>query len=350
MSKQSTDASGSPATCVHALDLCVFGAGAVGGYLAALLAEAGTHRVSVIARGAHLDAIRARGLEVVDSNGRRRGSFAAAEESAGQLPQQDIVFVTVKAHSQPALAGNLSALLKPEGHAVFISNGVPWWWSSGLQNPSDHPMLVDPNGLLRNQLGPSRVLGGVVYSANEVTSPGTVVHQANNHWVIGEPTNELTLRLGRTVDVLREAGLHAEASTDLRQQVWKKLLRNTPFNSLCALTRLNAGEFGREPPLIALAQALIDEVRSVARAMGWNLPESRAADIVASGGSISGARATGKPSMLQDALASRSMELDAIVGQAQQFARQVAVPTPVLDNVYALLRGLDLSFRTATSP
>jgi 2-dehydropantoate 2-reductase len=326
------------------LEVCVFGAGAVGGYLAALLAKAGTHRISVIARGPHLQAIRSDGLQLIDIDGSHRVRFAAAVDSAAQLPPQDIVFVTVKAQSQAAVAESVHALLKPTGHAVFISNGVPWWWSHGLRMPSEEALLVDPDRRLWNQLGPTRVLGGVIYSANEVTAPGTVVHQANNHWLIGEPTNELTPRLNDTVAMMSEAGLHAEASTDLRQQVWRKLLRNTPFNPLCALTRLCADQFAGEPALVALAQSLIEEVRSVARAKGWELPDMRAADVVASGGAISGARAVGKPSMLQDALAGRPMELDAVVGQVQHFARQSAVSTPTLDLVHTLLRGLNLGF------
>ena len=327
------------------MNICVFGAGSIGGYLAACLAQTQQHSVSVVARGAHLDAIRRDGLKLVTPGGIEHVRFAHAEERPERLPPQDIVFVTLKAHSLPGVAMELRALLKPEGYAVFVTNGVPWWWGHGIKAASARPMQVDEQVSLANALEGSRAVGCVVYSINEVTEPGTVVHRGNNRWILGEPSNELSTRLRNTVDLMNSAGLLAEGTDDLRLHIWKKLLRNVPFNPLCALARLSAGEFAQVPELVTTAQLLTDEVIIVARAKGWELPASRASDVVASGGAINGTPTGGRSSMHQDVLANRPLEVEAILGQVQQFAREEDVPTPTLDVICAITRGLDLSIR-----
>jgi 2-dehydropantoate 2-reductase len=286
--------------------------------------------------------IRARGLQLVEAEETRTVRFAAAEEDPANLPAQDVVFVTLKAHAVPGIADQLRELLKPDGHAVFVVNGVPWWWRYGVGDSGYAATPVDPDGRLWERFGPARAVGCVVYSLNEVTSPGTVVHRANNRWILGEPTNQATPRVTATGDLMMAAGLKAEVSTDLRQHVWNKLVRNTPFNPLSALTRLNTDQMGHHPGLVQLAQAVIDEVVHVARAKGWDVAPASAAQVLAAGGALGGARTTGtKPSMLQDVLGGRRMEVDAIVSQVHQFAREENVSTPALDSLLALLRGLD---------
>jgi 2-dehydropantoate 2-reductase len=326
------------------MDVCVFGAGAVGGYLAARLAGCGRHRISVVARGLQFDALRTGGLQLSDPQGDLDVSFAAVVEVAADLPPQDIVFVTLKAPSLPAVADDLRGLLRPHGFAVFVSNGIPWWWNHGLDPPTCQVMRVDPEGRLRDRLGADRALGCVVYSANQVVAPGKVVHQANNRWVLGEPDDTLTPRLTTAVELLQTAGLGAEISTDLRREIGIKLLRNAAFNPLCALTRLNAGDLAAAPDLAALAQNLSDEVTAVMGAIGWPLPPFRIADVLGSDGGP-GARSTVKPSMLQDAEAGRPMEVEALVGQLQQFARERDLRIPTIDAVYALIAGLDAAVR-----
>lgn len=329
------------------MNICVYGAGAVGGYLAARLAGVAGHRVCVVARGRHLEVIRDRGLELIEPEGTRTVRFAAAESSPAKLPPQDIVFVTLKAYSVPAIANELRELLKPDGHAVFVVNGIPWWWSYGLGDSRYVATHVDPDGRLWEHFGPSRAVGCVVYSMNEVTSPGTVVHRANNRWILGEPNNQTTPRLTTTAAILVAAGLKAEVSTDVRQHIWDKLLRNTPFNPLAALTRLTTDQMSLHPELIQLAQAITDEVVEVARAKGWYVSPALAAKVLAAGGGLGAARTTGaKPSMLQDALGGRRMEVDAIVSQVHQFAREESISTPTLDSMLALLRGLDHAAQT----
>ena len=147
------------------------------------------------------------------------------------------------------MADDLRGLLRPHGFAVFVSNGIPWWWNHGLDPPTCQVMRVDPEGRLRDRLGADRALGCVVHSANEVVAPGKVVHHANNRWVLGEPDDTLTPRLTTAVELLQTAGLGAEISTGLRREIGIKLLRNAAFNPLCALTRLNAGDLAAAPDL-----------------------------------------------------------------------------------------------------
>jgi 2-dehydropantoate 2-reductase len=327
------------------MDICIYGAGSIGGYLAGRLALLEEHSVSVIARGTHLTAIQQDGLKLADADGCRIVHFAHADDRPERLPKQDIVFVTLKAHSLPEAARDIAGLLKPDGYVVFVTNGLPWWWEHGVRASIDDNKVARMDGPLHEWIGPARSLGCVVYSINEVTAPGTVVHRGNNRWILGEPNDEMTARLENTAALMREAGLNAEAETDIRLHVWKKLLRNAPFNSLCALTRLNADEFGNVPELVRIAQVMTDEVVAIAGAKGWVLPAARAADVVASGGTIGGSPAGGRASMLQDALAGRPLEVEAILGRLQQFAREAQVQTPMLDVVYALTRGLDLSIR-----
>lgn len=333
------------------MKVCVFGAGGIGSYLAANLAETGGIEVSAVGRGDHLAAIRRDGVRLVTEATERIVRLDAAEEDPTRLPHQDIVFVTLKAQSLPAVAANIRGLLKPDGHAVFVVNGIPWWWNHGLAAEGGPLPRLDPDGRLWNELGPQRAVGCVVYSANSITAPGTVTHLGNNRWVLGEPDGVASARVARTAAVLSQAGLQAEVSGDLRLHVWKKLLRNAPFNALCALTRLAAHEFDAVPPLADLAQTATDEVIQVARAKGWTLPPTSARDVIDSGGLVNGSpkgsSAAIRPSMLTDVLLGRSLEIEAIIGQVQQFGREARVPTPTLDALYALLAGIDLHNQTS---
>jgi 2-dehydropantoate 2-reductase len=327
------------------MDICVFGAGAVGGYLAGNIINGDAARVSLIARGDHLRAMQRDGLKIISTDGEFVAKPARLSDRVDDLPPQDIIFVTLKANALSACAADILKLLKPNGHAVFVTNGIPWWWNYGL-GPDGTLRLLDPTGDLWNGLTPARVLGCVVYAPNEVIAPGVVRHTGHDRWLVGEPNHSISERLEKTVGLLKDSHLNAAAVQDLRREVWLKLLRNTALNSVCTLTRLPIDGISAEPSLVSLVESIIDEIIAIAKAQGWDIeaeaePARRASQ---SGGSLSARVATGiRPSMLQDALAGRPMEVDAIVGQVQVFAQQAGVPCPSIDHVLALLRGLQLS-------
>lgn len=315
--------------------VCVYGAGAVGGNVAARLAHAGHCELSVLARGEHLRAIRAEGLHLRHIDGDTwQARPAHATDDASDLPLQDLVLVGLKAHALPDHAQALSRLLAPDGVVVFLTNGIPWWWNQGLAQPQPLPAL-DPESRLWRELGPRRVLGAVVYSSNEVEAPGRVLHRGKNRFILGEPDGSLSPRLTQVVELLQTSGIHSEASAQLRAEIWRKLLLNASGNPLSALTRLGTVDRVGDPALLGLCRQLVREVAAIASAVGWPLDE---ADMARAGSSTPVASA--RPSMLQDALLSRPLEVEAILGQPQRFAREHGVVTPALDVVLALLRGL----------
>lgn len=323
--------------------VCVFGAGAVGSLMASHLMRAGDAEVSLVARGEHLRAIQAHGLKRVSAEGEFVDRPVAATDQPGTLPPQDIVFVTLKAMAQSPCAADIANLLAPGGHAVFANNGIPWWWKHGLADAGPLPLL-DPGGALWHRLGPQRSVGCVVQSANEITSPGVVLHRGNNGWLLSEPAGGASARVDATVDLMRRAGLNAEASKDIRRDVWAKLLRNVTSNPLCALTRLSIDRIADDPGLMDVASRAIDELVQIAKAHGSDIADHAqpTRESLRNGGGRAGTQVKGmKPSMLQDVLAGRPMEVEAILGQVQLLARETGTPSPVIDALLPLLRGLD---------
>jgi 2-dehydropantoate 2-reductase len=323
------------------MNVCVLGAGAVGGHIAARLAAAGHAEVSVIARGAHLEAIRKNGITLKSGKEEIVGKPAAATDDPASLPKHDAVFVTVKAHSAPALAATVEKLLKPDGVAVFPLNGLPWWWNHGKAASKGALPLLDPQGDLWNRLR-ERTLGCVIYSPNEVMSPGVIVHIGGNRWVIGEPSDEKTARLQAIVDLFNKSGLTAEIPSDIRGEVWRKLANNASGNSMAALTRRGHYEMASDPDLKPLGIAIMRETLEVAAAVGWDLRKEVDPEKIASRATPG---PTSTPSMLQDVLLNRPIEVEAHLGQTQAFARETGVGVPTIDVVLPLLRGLDRTIR-----
>jgi 2-dehydropantoate 2-reductase len=322
------------------MKVCVYGAGAVGGHLAARLIAKGDAEVSVIARGAHLEAIRARGLFLEAGNETLGGMPQAATDDPSTLPPQDLVVLCLKAPALPAVAKPLRQLLAPSAPALFFNNGIPWWWRYGIDDGGSLPLL-DPGGQLWRELGPECVLGGVVYSSNSLKEPGIVTHYGANKWIIGEPTGDRSPRAEKVAEVLEAAGLGAVVSEDVRRDMWEKLFRNVSGNPLSAITRIPVSEWRNAPGIAEVGHGLVVETIEVARAMGWDLADTvDPVAIVSPSG-----RVGGKSSMLQDVEAGRPMEVEAIVGQVQAFARENGVATPTIDVILPLLRGLDSAIR-----
>jgi 2-dehydropantoate 2-reductase len=312
--------------------ICVFGAGAVGGYLAARLAHAG-REVSVVARGAHLAAIRQDGLRLVTPE----ESFVthlAASSDPSDLGPQDLVVVAVKAPALPEVARAIGPLLGPGTPVAFAMNGVQWWYGHGFA-PGGHELdlsRLDPGGALDQALGPDRALGMIVYSPNEVIEPGVVRNGGGrNRFVLGDPAGPRSERVETVRAALAGAGFTVEATDDIRHEMWLKLVRNVSTGPLCALTGARASDIVDDPGTRAVARAMVVEALAVAASHGFAL------GIDPDASSRPGTRPVHKPSMLQDLERGRPMEIDAILGMVVDFAAQAGVPTPTLSTVLALL-------------
>jgi 2-dehydropantoate 2-reductase len=327
-----------------ALDqVCIFGAGAVGGHLAARLAASGRIRVSVVARGPMLRAIRERGLTVLyDDGSQLQGRPDQVTDDASELPPQRLVVVTLKAWQAPRSAQTIARLLAPDGIAVFALNGIPWWWRyGGSESPGPLP-LVDPAGALWSTIGPERALGAVIRSPNEVIEPGVIRHHGANRFIIGEPNGQDSARLKHVVASLVRGDVDAVATTQLRRETLSKLVLNVSGNVLTALTRRDLYQVGADPALRTLSMALMREAVSVSAALGFDL--SGEIDLE----TISGRAPPGtRPSMLQDVIAGRPIESEAIMGQLHAFATERSIPVPTMDLMLPLLRGLNVSLREA---
>ena len=317
----------------------------LGGHIAAQLIASKQAEISLVARGAQLAAIRERGLTLKISGRELGGKPAAATDNPASLPQQDIVFVALKAHTLSAVAGAIGKLIKPDGCAVFLVNGIPWWFNHGLPGNKGTLPLLDPDGALWREVRPERVIGSVAYSPNEIVTPGVIVNSNQNRWLFGEPDVSLSsgARLKTVVDLVRATGIDTESSPDIRRELFRKLANNASNNTLCSLTRLDSAGVANSDELVAQSMGIISETLAVAAKLGTDLTTELNVKQVAT-------RARGKPgakpSTLQDVLAGKTLEIDALLGQTQVFGRELGVATPVIDVCVALLRGLDAGLRT----
>jgi 2-dehydropantoate 2-reductase len=315
------------------MKICIFGAGAIGGYMGAKLAKAGAD-VSLVARGPHLAAMREKGLTLIEEEGTFTVPVTASENPA-DLGPQDYVIVTLKAHSVPPVVAKMQPLIGPETTIVSGVNGVPWWYFYGLEGPLANTRLesVDPGGAQWDGFGPQRVLGCVVYPAAEVSEPGTVRHIEGNRFSLGEPTGEKTARATRLSEALNSVGLKAPVRPRIRDEIWVKLWGNLSFNPISALTHATLDVLCTDPGTRAVARAMMVEAQTIAEKLGVKFPID--VDRRIDGGAAVGAHRT---SMLQDLDAGRPMEIDALVTSVQELGRLTETPTPTIDTVLALIR------------
>jgi 2-dehydropantoate 2-reductase len=315
------------------MKIAIFGAGAIGGYLAFKLHQAGED-VSIIARGDHLAAIRSNGL-TLKSNGLTLNAQIRATDKAAELGVQDYVIVTLKANALPAAASEIARLLHSKTVLVTASNGIPYWYFYGLNGPwQDHVVeSVDPGGHLWRLLPPRQVVGCIVFHAAEVKEPGVIEHTYGNRLSLGEPDNGSRDRAEAVSRILTNAGLNAPVHSNIRDEIWVKLWGNLAFNPMSALTGLTVDRLAFQPDLRAAARTMMEEAATVAQALGarFNMSIEDRIDFTGSVGAH-------KTSMLQDLERGRPMEIDPLLGAVVELGRLTRRPIPLCEAVLALIR------------
>jgi 2-dehydropantoate 2-reductase len=311
----------------------VVGAGAVGAYIGALLARA-DYDVTLHARGAHLNAMQQNGVRVITASEDFfvHPKVIAGFENAGPF---DVIFLCVKAHGLPALAPQLAPVLGPDTVVVSTQNGIPWWYFQRDSGPLAGTRLerVDPNGAISAAIAPERVVGSLIYFATEIIEPGVVKHDEGNRITLGEPDGTRSERSRQIAEALIKAGVRCPVTTNLRTEIWVKLLGNVAFNPISALTGATLGQMIRDPKVSGLVRHIMQEVEALVAQLGMELPVSIEQR-------IAGAAKIGehKTSMLQDLEAGRPLELEAIVGAVVELGERMGTPMPHTRSVYACAR------------
>lgn len=316
--------------------ICVFGAGAIGGFVAAHLARMPGLEVSVIARGAHLAAIRDRGLTVQTPSGAWHARVAASDRAA-DLGPQDCVFIALKQHQVAAALPELVALLGPRTSVVPPTTGIPYWYFHGLAGAhGGRPVeALDPGAAQWHTLGPERAIGCVYWVATEVVEPGVIHHDGKLlRFPIGEPDGRTSPRLQVLADVMNAAGLNATIVPDIRAWIWAKMISSLTWNPLAVLTTTTLDRLVASPEVLRIVRRMMREAEAVAEALGigsWPITIDER---------IAAARQAGahRMSMLQDWQRGRSLEIDVLVDSIAAMRALASLATPTIDELYALLR------------
>ncbi len=313
--------------------VCIYGAGAIGGYLGAELARAGAD-VTLIARGPHLAAMRRHGLKLLIGNDERISHPRCTDDPAEAGPQ-DYVIITLKAHSVPGIVPALQPLIGPETTMVTAVNGIPWWYFHQLEGRWQGHRLesVDPGGVQWDGIGPERVIGCIVYPACDMPTPGVINHVEGNRFTLGEPSGERSERALKLSQALIGAGLKAPVRPRIRDEIWIKLWGNLCFNPISALTHAMLDEVVTDPGTRDVSRRMMLEAQAVGETLGvkFNIDVDKRLD---------GAAAVGahKTSMLQDLERGRPLEIDALLTVVQELARLTGQPSPTIDTVLALIQ------------
>ena len=311
--------------------ICVFGAGAIGGYMGVKLAEAGAD-VSLVARGPHLAAMKSNGLRLIEETSETTVRPIASDDPE-ELGVQDYIIVTLKAHSVPAVVPKMAPLIGPNTTVVSGVNGVPWWYFHGVGGVLEGTRLasVDPGDAQWNGFGPDKVLGCVVYPAAEVVEPGLIKHIEGNRFSLGEPDGSKSDRAVALSKALMSAGLKAPVRPKLRDEIWVKLWGNLSFNPISALTHATLDVLCTDPGTREVARGMMVEAQEIAEKLGVKFPIDVERRI--DGGAAVGAHRT---SMWQDLDQGRPMEIDALVKSVQELGVLTKTATPTIDTVLAL--------------
>ncbi|WP_299084531.1 2-dehydropantoate 2-reductase [uncultured Ruegeria sp.] len=316
------------------MKVCIFGAGAIGGYVAGKLAQTDTE-VSVVARGPHLAAMQEKGLTLLEEGQDPVSVPIRASDNAADLGPQDYVFITLKAHSVPAVVDSMQPLIADETTVVSGVNGVPWWYFHKLGGPYEGTRLasVDPDNVQWDGFGPDRVLGCVVYPAAEVIAPGSIKHIEGNRFSLGEADGTKSDRAAKLSAALSAAGLRAPVRPRIRDEIWLKLWGNLSFNPISALTHSTLDVLCADEGTRSVARGMMLEAQEVGEKLGVKFPidvEKRL-----DGGAAVGAH---KTSMWQDLELRRPMEIDALVSSVQELGQLTGTSTPITDTVASLIK------------
>lgn len=314
------------------MKIAVVGAGAIGGFLAVKLAGMG-HEVSVVIRGANLQAVRENGMKLIMDDGSEHVAKIFATDRIADLPVQDVVILGMKAHQVAAVAADIPGLLGPDSIVVTAQNGVPWWYfhKHGGEYEGRRVEAVDPGGVVSANIDVARVIGCIIYPACEIIAPGVIKHIEGNRFSLGEIDGSDTPRIRALADALREAGFKAPISSDIRSEIWLKLWGNLSFNPISALTHATLVDICEFAPVRELVTRMMREGQVIGEKLGVNFK-------VTIDKRIAGAAAVGKhkTSMLQDIEAGRPIELEALVGTVIEMGKITDTPTPNIEAVYAL--------------
>jgi 2-dehydropantoate 2-reductase len=317
------------------MKIAIIGVGAIGGYVGIRLALAGEN-VTFIARGANLEALRTRGIRLVNADGSEESvSQVNATDDYAAAGPQDVVILAMKAHQVEAIVEQVPKLFGPDTVVVPMQNGIPYWYFHGYQGQFAGTRVhsVDPSGAIFEKIPCERVIGCVVYPAAELTSPGVIKHVEGRRFPVGEPDGTTSERVTKLAACFVRGGLQAPILSDIRSEIWLKLWGNLTFNPISALSRATLAGICQYPPSRAIAAAMMSEAQEVATKLGvtFRVPLEKR---------IAGAEKVGhhKTSMLQDVEAARTLEIDALLGSVVELARMTQTPTPHLDTVFALTK------------
>jgi len=323
-------------------NICIYGAGALGGAIAAKLAIhlGDTATVSVVARGAHLDSIRANGIRLHEAGSDAPISCSLnATADPGDLPPQDLIITGLKGHQLSAAADGIGGLIKDGTRVVMILNGIPWWYFH-RDEKSGHAERqfpeLDPDGKLWKAIGPQRVIGCVAQQGAEVINPGEIRLSNKGRFLLGEPSGDISPDLEAIVALLTDSGITATATPLIRDEIWSKLMGNAAFNPISALTRSLMNEIMADPNLSALVAKVMLEVKAVGQSLGTTF-EISVDDRIAQSRKIGPVRT----SMLQDLLAKKPLELVPLVGMVVALGHLTKVPVPASETIFALVAQLD---------
>ncbi len=321
--------------------ICVIGAGSIGGLLAARLARAGED-VSVIARGAHLEAIRSNGLTVLEDGAEPLVAKLRATHVIGEAGAQDLIILGMKAHQVADVVRQLPALFHSQTMVLTAQNGIPWWYFMGHGGAYEGRRLnsADPGGVIADYLPAGRVIASVVYPAAEIAAPGVIKLIEGNRFSLAEINNRKTPRIEAVSAVFSKAGFRAPVVSDIRVEIWTKLWGNLSFNPISARTHATLAQICLFPHSRALAEDMMCEAQTIGEALGirFRIPLEKR---------IAGAQAVGehKTSMLQDVEAGRVTEIDALVGSVIELGEMTGVATPAIRAVYACMKLLEQTLR-----